>query len=655
MTVSDPIVKRGLALLVAFVVAAAVVGPATTGVFAQQSSVHETEPNDAPVGGTPVTADHITGELDPARSDWDWYVVTADQGETIQATANFGALGNADFKLEIRAPNGTSLTYNSEQEKRVGVAATAPQSGTYYIGVRSVYFPGIEASPSTIPYNLTVSPAMSEPPASYTGTPNLSEQPRPETEPNDARLGATHVRGAPVNARFTSESDEDWFAINATRGDRIEALVTLDESKNRTAINMEITAPNGTAIPTPSGFQQTDKRGEIATIAKQSGTYYVHLSVINPPANVSYTFTAFAVGGGSTDAATTTPGNTTSTATATPTRNASTPNGSVEYPPGYGPSGITDPARAANGQSTTLSAQESYTLRLNLTTTTDRSSSVVTALQRLNATTQRAYTNLSLDSALGGIVVEQYQNGSTAYSRTNSSMFGNGTEYNVTRQPFDATYNATSTTTSYQQYLANASYGSAQQVERNGETLFRYNATGLTDAGAFLGADMSRVTTENVSSFNASVLVDQKGLIRSLSYTATYTTGGTETTKTFDLQVTGLNATSVSEPDWLDEAKANVSAQGTTGEQGVGTSTATPTVTATATPTATATATPTPTSTPTETATTTGNTSTPVGNVSGGTAAGNDTGGSGAFGPGFGPIVAVVAVLAAALLALRRR
>ena len=644
--------RRAANLVVALVVIASVLSLAPPGVSAQEST-QETEPNDSPIGGTPVTTEEVTGALDPAGTDYDWYVIRADEGETIEATGNFEVPSDvSEFEMNIISPNGSELTSQLQPGSQVGVAAIAPETGLYYIGVQSTTTNTEIGLSGSIPYTLTVTPTLDTIPASYTGSPNLSDQPQSENEPNNARVGGAEIQNAPVNGSLEPTGDDDWFKIQAEAGQRIEATVIYENVGNSTNTELELVAPDGTEITKVDeyGFP----RVSVGAIAQQSGTYYIHLSAGRAIGPMPYTLTAFAAGGqgnasNDTETADTTAstGNNTSAAT----------NDSIEYPPGYSASGITDPARAADQHAAALADQDSYALALNTTTPSSGTQASVTAVQRANISSQQAYNELNISTQTGQIVTESYYNESTGYTRTNSSLASEaGPQYNVSRQPFRVTYNSTVTT--FQGFLGNASYGAAQSVERDGETLIRYEATELTDPAAFLNMPLSDITAENVSEFNASVFVDQNGVIRSLSYSATYTTEGTTTTTTLDLRITDLNATTVNEPEWLAEAKTNTSLQSTVTTTGQETETAAPpeedpmttTSTTTATATATSTSTPTPTPVPTSSATEatiTTSESTTNGTVSGGTTTNSS-------GPGFGFMLAVVGLLAGTLIASRR-
>lgn len=328
----EPVIKHSIVGAVTFVVVVSVLTAIPLGVVAQEQPAQETEPNDAPVGGTPVTTEEVTGTLDPASTDYDWYVIRADQGETIEATASFEASNpDAEFQMAIVAPNGTDLTSTNQAGEQVGVAAVAPTSGTYYIGVQSGYLAGIEPSRS-LPYSLTVSPTLDTTPPSYTGSPDPADQPQSESEPNNARVGGAEIQDAPITGSLEPTGDDDWFAIQANAGERIEALVAYGNVGNNTYTAIDLVAPNGTTIV--SNSELAVPRQQVAAIAQQSGTYYIHLSADRAVGAMPYSLTAFAASGQSdaaTEAATQTPTPvSTEQATGDGTRTATTTAGTTQ-------------------------------------------------------------------------------------------------------------------------------------------------------------------------------------------------------------------------------------------------------------------------------------------------------------------------------------
>jgi hypothetical protein len=646
--------KQAMSLAVVLVVVASVLSIAPTGVAAQESTA-ETEPNNASVGGTPVTTEEVTGTISPAGTDYDWFVIRAEQGETIEATGNFEIPSDvSEFEMTILAPNGSELASQQQAGSQVGVAAVAPETGRYYVGIQSTTTNTEIGLSGSIPYTLTVTPTLDTIPASYTGSPDLAEQPQSESEPNNARVGGGEIQNAPVNGSLEPKGDDDWFKIEAETGQRIEATVTYQNVGNDTNTRLQLVGPGGTDITTVDeyGFP----RLSAGVIAQQSGTYYVHLSANREIGAMPYSLTAFAAGGegNATDNATrstnTSSGETTSESTPSDSSaNGSTSNVSVEYPPGYGASGVTDPVRAANQHRSALSSSSSYTSMRNFTSVFQNETNYENSTLRINTTTKRAYTYENLSG--GGtdpIVTEAYYANGTAYQRTNSS-FSSSPEYETGVFPFESFANRSIPFA--ERYLKNADYGSATPVERNGETVFRYEASEIT--GRPIIWYVPSENTDNVTSFNSTILVDQSGVVQSLSFSVTLRgDDGNLVRKQVDRQITGLNTTSIGTPSWLDQAKTNASTSPQTTVSTPNQETETlapsgdaPTTTVTVTDTETPTVTPTPSATEAATATTT---------TTNGSVSTETTTGTSSSSPGFGIVIAVVTVIMATLLSVCR-
>lgn len=108
--------------------------------------------------------------------------------------------------------------------------------------------------------------------------------------------------------------------------------------------------------------------------------------------------------------------------------------------------------------------------------------------------------------------------------------------------------------------ITNASFEGAGTVTRDGETLYRYNATTNEDAEGFLAKGVS---TDKVESFNATLLVDQDGIIQSLTSMITYIIGGETRKGTTTYRIADIDSTTVEEPDWIEKAKSAPQSKGT--------------------------------------------------------------------------------------------
>lgn len=92
-----------------------------------------------------------------------------------------------------------------------------------------------------------------------------------EGEPNDSRENATEVApGSPVTGEVSSGDDVDWFAVEADRGETINATMTAGPGSNDFKL-----------YPPDSGFvgdtDVSNGTASIGTTAQSSGTYYIRV------------------------------------------------------------------------------------------------------------------------------------------------------------------------------------------------------------------------------------------------------------------------------------------------------------------------------------------------------------------------------------------
>lgn len=232
--------------------------------------------------------------------------------------------------------------------------------------------------------------------------------------------------------------------------------------------------------------------------------------------------------GGPSEQTTTAPSPETATATATPTPEP-------DYPTGFGASGVTNATAAASAHADALLASDGFTFAFNVS--------------RANGGERRGVYRSRVDLVDRQVWTYVARPG-TAYVQ----FYGNGTVYEKVTQSGETTYqsydasiplNGTTGRATVQQLLSGVDYGEATAVEDG----FEYESTALQDARGIVG-----VRKANVSAFSATVLVGENGVVRTITYTATYTQDGTEHTVTATLSVTDLGETDVTRPDWTSQA-----------------------------------------------------------------------------------------------------
>lgn len=265
--------------------------------------------------------------------------------------------------------------------------------------------------------------------------------------------------------------------------------------------------------------------------------------------------------GTATPADTATPGETPTTATPTPTDGTSTPTTATPTP--SAPSDLPDPAEAAwsgpdgvnetalfLGHIDALQASSGYVIETNVTTVLENGS-VRTTVVTDRVDSDQAYERIrreelwSLDQAT---ISHEYRNDSYV---TSEYRFENGTV--DSRQGGAATR-------SLAEYIRNVpiadiGYGFATYVNWasdgrttvDGTPVYRFRGTGLVEG---------RTLFPNATFTSASLSADGAGRLRSLelTYEAPTARGGTSATRTIRVTLSGVNATTVDTPAWVEKA-----------------------------------------------------------------------------------------------------
>lgn len=238
-------------------------------------------------------------------------------------------------------------------------------------------------------------------------------------------------------------------------------------------------------------------------------------------------------------------GEATSTATPAPATPTPVP---FTYPDGYSETGVTDSEAAAGAHTDGILSHDSFTVSYRAAVQTPNRSVQVDFTQQVNTVERRAHL---VSAVTGGTNIAQYYANDTVYVRSESPST-NQTSYTSRQQTLNL--EEFTGTQFVAPAVANASYGEAAVVERDGETLVRYEARELTNATGLLGSDTS---TENVTSFSATLLVDEDGVVRRVEYRATVDRPGGERTLEVVVEVSELDSTTVQRPDWVNRAASS--------------------------------------------------------------------------------------------------
>ena len=232
-----------------------VISTVPAGVLAQSGG--ETEPNDARATATPLQ-DSISGEIG-VSGGVDWYSAQFTEGETVSFLVT-KALSEPSLELSLYGPKGNKLDAENswKHDRRIQVASTANRTGTYYVKVEAS-----NTSKKEIPYVVRV--------LDQTATERSAHE---ESEPNDALAAATSLQNGYVRATLSGAGDVDWYSAEFTRGETVSFLMTGKQS-NISEIELLLYF-NGTKI-TSKVIGMDDTRAQIATIANQTGTYYIKI------------------------------------------------------------------------------------------------------------------------------------------------------------------------------------------------------------------------------------------------------------------------------------------------------------------------------------------------------------------------------------------
>jgi hypothetical protein len=258
---------------------------------------------------------------------------------------------------------------------------------------------------------------------------------------------------------------------------------------------------------------------------------------------------SFLGGSGSTPTANTddpTPtGATTPTATPSPT-----PTPTSDYPDGYAPDGIENSTAAVASHVDSLRAHESFIVTTNGTVLTENRTESVQQLQSVDLRQDRALVAVN-DS--DSVETTTYFDNETRYVRVDPPG-ENNTRYNTS----DATLQPAAFTggSFIAPALTNVTYGPANATVTENGTFYSYSAS-TVNRSAFPVLFGPSVNASNVTAFDAGVVVDEEGIVRRLSYQATVDRGDETLLVDVRLRTFAIDEVSVSEPNWLDEARAS--------------------------------------------------------------------------------------------------
>lgn len=251
-----------------------------------------------------------------------------------------------------------------------------------------------------------------------------------------------------------------------------------------------------------------------------------------------------------TPAATPTPAPDTRTATSTSRESTSTVNetpAAEAYPPGYGTDGIEDPGEAATAHAELLADGRGFVAIYNATVLDGENAAVRLGWRQAAETGSEEVEAMAVRS--DGGTQERYLVNDTVYIRTDPPGADN-TEYDTVQTDYEVR-NFTGSSVVFRT-LAGASYAAPDSETADGTTFYQYNMTAAENPSVLFGGDIEE---DDVESFGGSVTVNEDGVVRRVAYEGVVTVNGTRERLGAGLTVGGMRETTVSEPEWLDEAK----------------------------------------------------------------------------------------------------
>lgn len=240
-------------------------------------------------------------------------------------------------------------------------------------------------------------------------------------------------------------------------------------------------------------------------------------------------------------------GPSTPTASATSTPTATTGGGTptatvaaVEFPDGYGPSGVVDADAAVANHNRALTGYESYRFRFDVGVGD-------------GGGTRDAFVYLLRADHDADTALEIRDDGDTARSH----YYENDRIYVRVESGDNRTHNSTDFEYAPErltgiQFIAtlfdHVEYGGADIRDTDNGTIYRYRSESVTNPEAILPAD---TTNEDIDSFDVELFVHEDGYVRFARYTVV-TDDGTELAAI--ARVDAVNDTTVDRPSWYDRA-----------------------------------------------------------------------------------------------------
>lgn len=217
-----------------------------------------------------------------------------------------------------------------------------------------------------------------------------------------------------------------------------------------------------------------------------------------------------------------------------------------DYPEGYSADGIDDGERAVETYEAALFEAGNYTGEYTYFVVTDGTLTSIGVDYVVDFEAEHGLQRVIVDAPDTHTMTESYYEEGKLYQRSVDA--DDESTVTVSEEPFART--DLTAAEAVEPLLSNATGYNVSISEVDGVRVARYETDDVTGAGQFLGVE----DTEIVSSFEANITVDQRGLVRTAEYSITYVFQGEDRSVSMTFEVTDVGETTVERPEWADEA-----------------------------------------------------------------------------------------------------
>ncbi|QLH76921.1 hypothetical protein HZS55_06245 [Halosimplex rubrum] len=202
-----------------------------------------------------VTEGSYDGNIVP--SDHDYYAIDLNDGDVLDVAIHFDETNYEEDHLDVDLydPNEDFLESDTMTDAGARTAATATQTGTYYIEVQ-----GTDNILTENSYTLSVN--------------RIEPTENDAFQPNYNFNTAVSVTEGSYSASIVP-SDHDYYAIDLTDGDVLEVEIHFDETNyEEYHLDIDLYDPNEDFLESDT---TTDAGAKTAATATQTGTYYIEV------------------------------------------------------------------------------------------------------------------------------------------------------------------------------------------------------------------------------------------------------------------------------------------------------------------------------------------------------------------------------------------